>query len=246
MPPPLGSLLWWLLVHPPQQVGLPWSTRRNWSSRWAWPSQRGSSQWMDTWLISMVIVSPLTGVVRPLPNGHSMAYTWDFLLGKQVACRMSAAKWGQLWMVVSTIFLFSPLLGEMIKFDAYFSDALKPPTNMPLVLPSGLWQINHTFIWGQLLKWWCFPTKNDHVGGVLEVTAILGNTHIPRTLWWPLFWLEWKGIVLEGWPSKIEVNWALGIVYLPPTLHLVDFYCIHVGKLYQSHGCYKVGVSSCK
>ena len=26
-------------------------------------------------------------------------------------------------------FLFSPLLGEMIQFDSYFSDELKPPTS---------------------------------------------------------------------------------------------------------------------
>ena len=57
------------------------------------------------------------GCATPSKWPNFMAYTWDFLLGKQVACRMSAAKWGQLWMVVSTIFLFSPLLGEMIKFD---------------------------------------------------------------------------------------------------------------------------------
>ena len=31
------------------------------------------------WLITMVIVSPLTGVVGPLPNGRFMAYKWGLL-----------------------------------------------------------------------------------------------------------------------------------------------------------------------
>ena len=32
------------------------------------------------------------------------------------------------WLVVSNIFLMSPLLGEIIQFDSYFSNGLKPPT----------------------------------------------------------------------------------------------------------------------
>ena len=32
----------------------------------------------DTWLITMVIVSPLSGVI-PLPNGRFMAYKWGLL-----------------------------------------------------------------------------------------------------------------------------------------------------------------------
>ncbi len=32
--------------------------------------------WRMTWVITMVIVSPLSGVVGPLPNGRFMAYTW--------------------------------------------------------------------------------------------------------------------------------------------------------------------------
>ena len=31
------------------------------------------------WLITMVIVSPLSGVVGPLPNGKKMAYKWGLL-----------------------------------------------------------------------------------------------------------------------------------------------------------------------
>ena len=31
-----------------------------------------------------------------------------------------------------TFFLFSPLLGEMIQFDSYFSNGLKPPTGISL------------------------------------------------------------------------------------------------------------------
>ena len=31
-------------------------------------------------------------------------------------------------MVVSTMLLFSALFGEMIQFDSYFSNGLKPPT----------------------------------------------------------------------------------------------------------------------
>ncbi len=34
----------------------------------------GSSHDLDTWLITMVIVSPLSGVVGPLPNGLLIAY----------------------------------------------------------------------------------------------------------------------------------------------------------------------------
>ena len=36
------------------------------------------------------------------------------------------------WVVVSNIFyfiLFSPLFGEMIQFDSYFSNGLKPPSS---------------------------------------------------------------------------------------------------------------------
>ena len=33
----------------------------------------------DTWLITMVIVSPLSRVVGPLPNGLFMAYKWWLL-----------------------------------------------------------------------------------------------------------------------------------------------------------------------
>ena len=41
---------------------------------------RGSSQDGRKWLITMVIVSPLSRVVGPLPNGLSMAYEWGFLI----------------------------------------------------------------------------------------------------------------------------------------------------------------------
>ena len=33
-----------------------------------------------------------------------------------------------IWVVVSSIFIFSPTLGKMSHFDSYFSDGLKPPT----------------------------------------------------------------------------------------------------------------------
>ena len=36
------------------------------------------------------------------------------------------------WAGVSNIFLFSSLFGEMIQFDSYFSDGLKPPTETGL------------------------------------------------------------------------------------------------------------------
>ena len=32
-------------------------------------------------------------------------------------------------------FLFSPLLGELIQFDEYFSDGLKPPTRCVVLNP---------------------------------------------------------------------------------------------------------------
>ena len=35
------------------------------------------------------------------------------------------------WLVVANIFYFYPLPGEIIKFDKYFSDGLKPPTSFP-------------------------------------------------------------------------------------------------------------------
>ena len=41
---------------------------------------------------------------------------------------------------------------------------------------------------------------------------------------WPLVLIE-KGLVLEGWPSKIEVSWVLGICILtstPPPLTITD------------------------
>ena len=34
---------------------------------------------VSKWLITMVIVSPLSGVVGPLPNGLFMAYKWGLL-----------------------------------------------------------------------------------------------------------------------------------------------------------------------
>ena len=39
----------------------------------------GSSHDLDTWLVTMVIVSPLTRVVGALPNGRFMAYKWGLL-----------------------------------------------------------------------------------------------------------------------------------------------------------------------
>ena len=38
------------------------------------------------------------------------------------------------WVVVSNIFSFLPLLVDMIQFDQYFSDGLKPPTRCFLVV----------------------------------------------------------------------------------------------------------------
>ena len=41
--------------------------------------------------------------------------------------------WQQVfWVVVSNIFLFSPLFGEDFQFDEYFSKGLKPPTSRVL------------------------------------------------------------------------------------------------------------------
>ena len=53
---------------------------------------------------------------------------------------------------------------------------------------------------------------------------------------WPLFWLkrDEKGLVLEGWPSKIEVSWVLGILYIRTvySIHLAFIwgclFCIYI------------------
>ena len=45
--------------------------------------------------------------------------------------------------------------------------------------------------------------------------------HIPRTQMNQLFWLKQKGLVLEGWPSKIGVSCILGIyiyIHILPSL----------------------------
>ena len=39
-----------------------------------------------------------------------------------------------------------------------------------------------------------------------------------------LFLIE-KGLVLEGWPSKIEVDWVLGIIYF---CTCIENYLFHV------------------
>ena len=33
------------------------------------------------------------------------------------------------WVVVSCVFIFTPILGEVIQLDSFFSDGLKPPTS---------------------------------------------------------------------------------------------------------------------
>ena len=48
-------------------------------------------------------------------------------------------------MVVSNIFLFSPLFGEDFQFDQYFSDGLKPPTRRG-VETCGLF-VDWLFVW---------------------------------------------------------------------------------------------------
>ena len=52
-----------------------WGICSFWGGYAKTPLLGGSSQDLDTWLISMVIISPLAGVI-PSPNGHSMAYKW--------------------------------------------------------------------------------------------------------------------------------------------------------------------------
>ena len=49
------------------------------------------------------------------------------------------------WVVVSSVFLFSPLLGEMIQFDKYFSKGLKPPTSCFFVYLPGVSSISWTY-----------------------------------------------------------------------------------------------------
>ena len=59
----------------------------------------------------------------PLPNGRFMAYKWGFT---------SYLLTGMILQVGGGFrcFLFSPLPGEMIPFDQYLSDRLKPPTSL--------------------------------------------------------------------------------------------------------------------
>ena len=69
-----------------------------------------------------------------------------------------------IWVVVSNIFLFSPLFGEDCHFDSYFSKGLKPPTSCPPLLPAKVrpttssllpeWFVTSRSIWnrGQALQ----------------------------------------------------------------------------------------------
>ena len=65
-------------------------------------------------------------------------------------------------MVVSKIFYFQPLPGEMIQFDSYFSTGLKPPTRfyllttkMPRLQVWGLLYYSYTTVHmlGQRILW---------------------------------------------------------------------------------------------
>ena len=61
--------------------------------------------------------------------------TFDTSLTHSLSCMM-------FWLVVSNIF-FSSLFGEMIQFDYYFSDGLKPPTSVVCFQKK-----NHSICWG--------------------------------------------------------------------------------------------------
>ena len=59
-------------------------------------------------------------------------------------------------------------------------------------------------------------------------TIILTYIYLEPT--WPLFWyvLIGKGLVLLGWPSKIEVSWVLGA-----HIYSYTFFSVHIKDLFQ-------------
>ena len=100
-------------------------------------------------------------------------------------------------------FLFLPLPGEMIQFDQYFSDGLKPPTRV----------------------WFLQPWSNEHHVGMLRRTSLAYGVPLrwANVSWaygslWPLpirasssltwGWLRWRLTPLEVWqrvyPWKIR------------------------------------------
>ena len=69
------------------------------------------------------------------------------------------------------------------------------------------------FCWGNKLKSRC--VKYDKL-----------IIYIPRTQMGPLVLIE-KGLVLEGWPSKIEASWVLGVyIYIYMCVYTQHIYCI--------------------
>ena len=108
-------------------------------------------------------------------------------------------------------FLFSSLLGELIPFDGFFSDGLKPPT-------SNFWaSLGHRWILGMACYssqdsslTWHFSRDMDLSTGNLGKYATLPQTnssHLKMDGWNSIFFLL-------GWPVFRSELLVLGIVYM--------------------------------
>ena len=96
-------------------------------------------------------------------------------------------------------FLFSPLLGEMIKFGSYFSNGLKPPTSGCLM----------AFCWDPMILMWCGALVEGWEHGELGLRERKWNFSLFRK-WRPgEGWIEFAlDVVLSanGWFGKTMMN----------------------------------------
>ena len=94
-------------------------------------------------------------------------------------------------------FLFSTLLGEIIQFDWYFSNGLKPPTSLPLI---GRCTNHHSSSWRsvacELVEFGSIDWRSSLIGTVLG---------IPSVLW--IIWMQMHPIRWSSWVNA----WCFGV-----------------------------------
>ena len=97
--------------------------------------------------------------------------------------------------MVSHIFYFHPLPGEMIQFDKYFSNGLNPPTTLLTYFDFYRWVVNAS-------DWWtCRKKPSQH-----------GSGHV-FVFFWSIFQLDARMTVWQ-WKTRRFVFCLLRIVYI--------------------------------
>ena len=99
------------------------------------------------------------------------------------------------WVVATQIFfMFIPILGEMIQFDSYFSDGLKPPSSLSICFYLHPWNLT-----------WKYGTWKE----------VPGNSEIPNleTIIFR-FHVKFRGSILSGFRLKTtmssRISWKSG------------------------------------